>query len=110
MANVKGNSYFIRCQIGKIRWDNKLLDMLSEATGIPKISLRERIRALARALDIELPRWTRYEVDKILGEHDLRVPETASPSSEISVSLRHPEGWVIKASPLGSTFKNRGAE
>jgi len=52
--------------IGKIRWDNELLNMLSEATGIPKISLRERIRVLARQLGIDLPRWTREEVNSIL--------------------------------------------
>jgi len=55
-----------RLQIGKIRWDNELLDMLSEATGIPKISLRERIRVLAQQLGIDLPRWTREEVNSIL--------------------------------------------
>jgi len=55
-----------RLQVGKIRWDNELLDMLSEVTGIPKISLRERIRVLARQLGIDLPRWTCEEVNSAL--------------------------------------------
>ena len=63
---MRGAPNILRVSVGKIRWDNELLNMLSEATGIPKISLRERIRVLARQLGIDLPRWTCEEVNSIL--------------------------------------------
>ena len=63
---MRGAPNIYYTHIGKIRWDNELLNMLSEATGIPKISLRERIRVLAERLNIDLPRWTREEVNSVI--------------------------------------------